>query len=172
LWAPTYRRESWIGALAEYGIDDLAFAEHLAETFAKERRRRHTVYSEVERVLRNLRKKYQLALLTNGLVDLQREKLRGGGLEEYFDVIVVSGEVGVGKPDGRVFARVLDRLRVGCEDAVMVGDSLRRDVAGAQEAGLKGVWINRNMRGSDGSISPDCEIGSLSDLQSYLCSLE
>jgi putative hydrolase of the HAD superfamily len=163
-WAPGYRRESWLRALAEHGINELSFAERLVETFRREPRRLHIVFPDVERVLQQLRKTYQLALLTNGAPDLQREKLRGAGLETYFDVIVISGDIGVGKPDPRVFAAVLDELAILPDMAVMVGDSLNRDILGARQAGLKGVWINRDMRKRDGSITPDCEIRSMSEL--------
>ena len=130
-WSSTYRRESWARALVDHGIDDPPFAERLSETFPRERRARHVVYPDAEPVLKEARKTFRLALLTNGVPDLQRSKLAGSGLEPYFDAVVVSGEVGVGKPDPRLFALALDRLGVLPEEAVMVGNSLRSDVAGA-----------------------------------------
>lgn len=171
-WAPIYRRESWGRALAGHGVDDPSFAEELAAAFQKERRGRHIVYSDVEPVLKGLQAKYDLGLATNGAPDLQREKLRGSKLGAYFEVVVVSGEVGVGKPDPRVFSLVLERLNIGPEMAVGVGDSLGRDISGAQQAGIKGVWLNREKRERNGSVQPDHEIESLSELGDYLDCLE
>ena len=74
---------------------------------------------------------------------LQREKLAASGLAEHFDVVLVSAEHGTGKPDPSIFASALGALGVEPHDAVMVGDSLPRDVAGAAGAGMRAVWINR-----------------------------
>ncbi len=65
------------------------------------------------------------------------------GIEQMFDVVVISGEVGVAKPDASVFAFALHKLGVEKENAWHVGDSLRTDVAGALGAGLTAVWLNR-----------------------------
>ena len=56
---------------------------------------------------------------------------------------MVSGELGAGKPDAAVFDHALGLLGAEREDAVMVGDSLECDVAGARAAGLGAVWVNR-----------------------------
>jgi putative hydrolase of the HAD superfamily len=170
-WAPTYRRESWTRALVEHGIDDLPFAERLSETFPRERRALHVVYPDVEPVLKEMRKTFRLALLTNGAPDLQREKLAGSGLEPYFDAVVVSGEVGVGKPDPRLFALALDRLEVLPGEAVMVGNSLRSDIAGAQGAGIRAIWVNREGKAIGGEVVPDAQIESLDELERALTAL-
>ena len=136
-WSPTYRREAWRLALADQGIDDADLAEELGERFGAERRARHDTFSEVEDVLRELPR--PLALVTNGASCLQREKLAASGLE--FEVVVVSEEFGIGKPDPSIFRHALEQL--GADDGVMVGDSLARDVDGALAAGLQAVWCNR-----------------------------
>jgi len=167
-WAPTYRLEAWSRALAEYGANDPSFAEQLADTFQSERRGRHVVYPDTKPTLDDVRERYRVALLTNGAADLQREKIRESKLAPFFEVIVISGEVGVRKPEPEIFALVLDRLGVTAGTAVMVGNSLGSDVAGAQRAGLKGVWLNRSGRDCDDEIEPDAKITSLSELKDIL----
>ena len=167
-WAPAYRSESWARALADHGVRDPAFAEELAATFPAERRKRHVVYLDVEPALQELRKTHRLALVTNGAPDLQREKLHGAGLAGYFETIVVSGDLGFGKPDARIFQLALSRLGMLPGKTVMVGDSLKRDVAGAQQVGIRGVWINRNGREPDGGIIPDVQIETLGQLRAVL----
>ncbi len=136
-WSPTYRREAWRLALADQGLDDADLAEELGERFGAERRARHETFPDVEAVLRELPR--PLALVTNGASCLQREKLAASGLD--FDVVVVSEELGIGKPDPSVFRHALEQL--GADEGVMVGDSLARDVDGALAAGLEAVWCNR-----------------------------
>ena len=142
-WAPTYHRAAWSRAQADHGVDD-APAAALAETFPRERGARHMAFADAAPLLRTLQGRYCLAVLTNGTPAQQRAKLHGSGLADYFETVVVSGEVGVGKPDPRVFGAALAALDVAPSTAVMVGDSIERDVVGAQAAGLHAVWLNRS----------------------------
>jgi len=165
-WAPTYRQMAWSAALADCGVCDTAIAEELAMAFIKERGERHAVFSDVVPVLTTLMKTSRLALVTNGSPDLQRAKLTGSGLTPYFDVVIVSGEIGVGKPDARPFALALDRLGVvDRARAIMVGDSHERDLVGARNAGIRGVWIDRNGTGvAENSTAPEERITDLTQL--------
>lgn len=168
-WAPTYRREAWFRALADHGINDLLFAEQLSGIFLIERRERHILFCDAEDSLTNLREIYQLALVTNGAPDLQREKIQGANLARFFDAILISGEVEVGKPNCRIFELALEELTATPSETVMVGDSLTRDILGAQHAGLRGIWLNRS--GSGDSVSPvvpDAQITSLSQINELL----
>ena len=142
-WAPAYRRKAWSRALADHGVHDPTFGEELAAAFPAERRTRHVAFDDANAALENLRDGCRLALVSNGPPDIQHEKLEGAGLARYFDAVVVSGEVGIGKPDPRIFHLALDRLGAPPEDAAMVGDSLARDIVGARRAGIVTVWINR-----------------------------
>lgn len=143
-WAPSYQREAWRYALEQQHINDEDLAEHLAELFRARRYACQRLFPEAIAVLQTLRRSYKLALLTNGAPDMQQEKIKYFQLAPYFEVIVVSGEVGAGKPQPAIFHTVLKRLEVAPQDAVMVGDSLERDIKGAYQSGLRGIWVNRN----------------------------
>ena len=168
-WAPTYRREAWSNALADHGVQDAALAEELAAAFPEEQRPRRTAFPDAEPVLRELQASYRLGLVTNGVPDLQREKLRGAGLTGYFDAVIISGEVGVGKPDPRIFEAAVATLTAGPEETVMVGDNLRRDIEPAQRMGIRAVWINRSGKACENDVRPDAQINSLSQLPDLLC---
>ncbi|HIJ65698.1 MAG TPA: HAD family hydrolase [Candidatus Hydrogenedentes bacterium] len=163
-WAPEYRRRAWNRALEEHGIRNPAFAEELAEIFGAERRARHALFPDVEDVLKEVHGKYELALVTNGLADHQQEKLCGAGLADHFDVVVISGEIGAAKPDRRIFNHALRRLGAPPQEAVMVGNSLQRDIVGAQAAGIRGVWLNRQRKDCEGDVTPDVQIATLKEL--------
>jgi HAD superfamily hydrolase (TIGR01509 family) len=100
-----------------------------------------TAYPHAAAVLARLRRHARLALVTNGPSDLQRRKLALTGLAEHFDVVVASCDVGVGKPDPAIFAVALDALGVAASEAVMVGNDRDRDIAGADAAGIRSLWI-------------------------------
>jgi putative hydrolase of the HAD superfamily len=168
-WIPTYRLRSWAAALREVGIDDPALAAEVAEFFAEDRSRRHVVFAESEQVLHQLKKNFRLALITNGAPDIQGTKIDGSNLASFFETIIISGDHGFGKPDLRIFQLALQRLEVEAHEAVMIGDSLNRDVAGARDAGIRTIWINRyqRTRGASHPI-PDIELTDLRELPALL----
>lgn len=170
-WAPTYRRETWARALAQHSVNDPALAEQLAARFQEERGARLIVFPDARPALEDLRQTHRLALLTNGPPDLQREKIEGADLARYFEVITISGEEGIGKPDERIFALTLERLAVPPRAAVMIGDSLRRDIAGAQGVGLKAIWVNRAGASPGGEHRPDAQVHDLSGLRDVIDAL-
>jgi putative hydrolase of the HAD superfamily len=145
-WSATYRRESWRRALADANVDDDELAELLGETFGVERRRRHETFPDAVPALAAAARSGRLGLITNGASCLQREKLDASGLGGYFDAVVVSGDLGVGKPDAAVFHRAMTLLDADPRRTTMVGDNLVNDVDGATAAGLRAVWLNRLRR--------------------------
>jgi putative hydrolase of the HAD superfamily len=83
-----------------------------------------------------------IGIVSNNLLEEQREKLEYCGLARFVDALVVSEETGISKPDPGIFYIALDRLNVNAEDAIMIGDSWAADVAGAKAAGIRAIWFN------------------------------
>lgn len=96
-----------------------------------------------------LRDHFSLAVVTNGPSELQWSKLRKFGIDELVDHVVVSGDVGVHKPDPGIFEHLLRVAGVSAEGAAHVGDSMYSDVAGARAAGLTAVWYPPRRREHD-----------------------
>lgn len=167
-WVPAFRREVWRGSLAKHGVDDAEFSTEIGRAFQAQRRARISSFNDAVPVLSELRKRHRLALLTNGASSVQREKLDGSGLAVFFEVVVVSGDIGIGKPDARVFAHLLAQLKVRATEAMMVGNSLSRDIAGARNAGIRSVLIRRAGLSSGDGPSPDFVISSLEELPQLL----
>ncbi len=167
-WAPIYRREVWSLALADQGVHDPVLAEELGERYGTERRARHDRFADGPACLEELHDSYKLGLITNGASCLQREKLTTADLDEYFDAVVVSAEFGVAKPDPSIFKHALSLLGSDPEQAVMIGDSLTRDVDGAIATGLKGVWINRSGQPRPADRPDLVEVSTLSGLPAIL----
>jgi HAD superfamily hydrolase (TIGR01549 family) len=84
----------------------------------------------------------RLAIVTNNLLEEQRDKLEHCGLSPFIDTLVASQDVGVSKPDPEIFRIALARVGASRSEAVMVGDSWQSDVAGAHAAGIRAVWFN------------------------------
>lgn len=104
-----------------------------------------------------------LGLITNNESAHQRAKIRAVGLDGLVDVIVISGEFGVGKPDPAIFAHACAQLGVTPDEALHVGDSLHADAHGAHGAGVGAVWLDRR-RSHDGSALDFAVIAGLDEL--------
>ncbi|MEU8222379.1 HAD family hydrolase [Kribbella sp. NPDC048915] len=84
-----------------------------------------------------------VVVLTNGNDNHQRFKLDKLGLTDEIDVLITGDGMPAGKPDPRAFEHALARLDAEPDDVVMVGDSLERDIRGAQAVGIDAILIDR-----------------------------
>jgi len=84
----------------------------------------------------------RVAIVSNNLLEEQQDKLRQCSLSNYVDVLVVSEEAGMSKPDPRIFEIALERLGCGPDEVVMVGDSWPADIVGAIATGIRPIWFN------------------------------
>ncbi|MGP7815655.1 HAD family hydrolase [Niallia sp. 01092] len=168
---PFYRKDAWTKGLAAIGIEDKEFGEELAEAFPKFRKESPFVYEETFAVLDQLKDKYKLVLITNGSPHLQNTKLTiTPEIAPYFDEIIISGAFGKGKPDPSIFDYALSLVQLNKEDVLMVGDNLMTDVLGANRAGIKSVWINRE-NNKYNEVVPTFEITNLHELFGLIESL-
>src|SRR2546426_3330858 len=153
-FVPGFRRAVWSEALTAIGVSEETLAQELAETYRTARSARQLVDAEAQPLLDALARDHRLALVSNGAPDVQREKLAGTTLGRYFGAIVISCEVGFGKPDRRIFEIALERIGANAHETVMVGDSLARDVAGAPAGGPRAGRGGRPPRGREAGAPP------------------
>lgn len=160
-WAPQYRETAWKRAFAKCGVNNADFIPELTEYFRESRLKYHELYDDTLESLDTLSKNYPLAMITNGFSDIQRGKINATGIAGYFREILVSGELGFGKPDPRIFRIALSRLGVNPESVWMIGDNLKRDIEAARRIGMKTAWINRDNDINDKGIFLNLEITNL-----------
>jgi HAD superfamily hydrolase (TIGR01549 family) len=117
---------------------------------------------------------YRMALISNAsnTPDLNR-LIDNHNLRQYFELVVISAEEGIRKPDPRIFSKTLKKIGAKPECTIMVGDTLPADVLGAQNSGIKSVWITRRANRPENndvleSIQPDYTIPDLSSLISLV----
>ncbi len=102
----------------------------------------HLPLSPIVPNLRRLSQNFKTALISNGSSSMQRAKLRAAGLADVFSRPLISQEVGICKPDERLFRRALTQAGVEPEEALMVGDDPRRDIDPAAKIGITTCWIS------------------------------
>jgi len=116
-------------------------------------------------VLESLSGRLPLALVTNGLREVQRGRIEGQGLEPFFRCILISEEIGIAKPDPAFFREACRRLEVEPAAALCVGDNPVADIRGAMDAGLDACWCDFHGRDYPPTLPrPTCVIHGLSEL--------
>ncbi len=122
---------------------------------------------------------YRLALIADGPEGTFYNVLGHYGLLNLFDALAISGQVGVEKPDQRIFHHALQQLEIPPEQfgqVIMVGNHLARDIKGANALGLISVWLDwaprRPKVPADPSEQPDYIIKDPADLLGLVDALE
>lgn len=157
------RFESWAERLkVEAGLLNDAFINAMAEIC--------TPLPGAVSLLNAIRGNAKIGIITNGFSALQQVRLERTGLRDYFDLLVISEEVGVAKPNKKIFDYALeqagnpDRSRV-----LMVGDTAESDILGGINAGLATCWLNAHHREQPEGIAPTWTVSSLHELEQLLC---
>lgn len=103
----------------------------------------------VVETLRTLQGRVNMGIITNGFSDIQHARLQHSGLADCFEFMLVSEELGVNKPDPRIFQAALARMEgVQAADVLMVGDNPQTDVAGAVAVGMDSCWFTPGLKTS------------------------
>ena len=92
----------------------------------------------------HLHTRLRIGVVSNNTVAEQTEKLATFGFTPFVHCLVTSEEVGVAKPDPRIFRVALERLECDPYEAVMIGDAWVQDIVGATGVGIRSLWFNRN----------------------------
>lgn len=128
---------------------EIPWDDSVLEIYEAELFRTCVPFDGVVEVLIQLKDKFKLGLITNAYDGVeQRKRIAFSGLYNYFDEILISGDIGVYKPDPNVFHTLLNRIGVVPENAIYIGDSIKHDVAGANSAGMKSVLFSKNSKRS------------------------
>lgn len=129
----------------------------------------YRLFDDVAPCLDGLRERgLRIGLITNNESVHQRDKLRRVGLDTGFDATVISGELGVAKPDAAIFEHACALVGVEPVEAMHVGDNLVADAQGAHAAGLRGVWLDRRGEHEPGRDPDVAVITNLAELPALI----
>lgn len=168
-WAQAYRKEVFQATLKRQCVEFSTEApEMLSAEFSASRRARQRLMPKAREIITGLATTHRLGLLTNGAPDLQREKIEASGLGSMFHAIAISGEHGIGKPKPEIFHHLLGELGVAPLEALMVGNSLERDITGARNAGVCSIWIKVPGSEEHADVAPDHTITCLDEIPRIL----
>jgi putative hydrolase of the HAD superfamily len=157
-------RHAGLVAAFEHAGEDAAKVElAMAQFFAA--RNAVVPYDDVLPGLLRLKGRVLVGSITNGNADLQTI-----GLARHFEASVAAPQLGVAKPDPAIFLEGCRLLAVAPHEAVYVGDDVLLDVQGAQRAGMRGVWMNRNGSNKhvEHGVEPDAIVRNFDELLDWL----
>ena len=138
-------------------------AEQAFQDYLDHYRRAWTVYPDVIPCLSRL-KHLGLGVITNGDHEQQTAKLKQIGIEQFFSVIITSGDTGYAKPDRRIFRAAC--AKANCEPAhcYYIGDLYEVDYLGSNAAGLNAIWLSRTGQPVPSGHSSVQQVTSLTEL--------
>ncbi len=110
--------------------------------------------------------KCELAIITNGLADVQRSRIGNSKLVSFFKMLFISEEIGYPKPHKEIFEFALQKLEnKNKNDILLVGDNLISDIKGGNDFGIDTCWFNQNIWNNKLDIHPTYEINNLLELK-------
>lgn len=116
-------------------------------------------------VLKYLKTKYRLHIITNGFQNVQDGKLKNSGIDIYFETITNSETAGAKKPNPKIFEHSLSLCNVNKQNAIMIGDCLDADVGGALNFGMDAIFFNEHFVKTPEKIK---QVNYLIELKKYL----
>lgn len=138
-WAPSLIRSViWQFLKPDAKLTDTLHRKVAQEFLAQESE--PTLTEGIDQVIRTLARSFKLALAANQ-PRLVRKKLEQTGLMEFFVSTVVSGDLGLSKPDSRLFLAICERIGTEPENCIMIGDRLDNDIYPANILGMRTIWI-------------------------------
>lgn len=172
------RVEQMRRTLKQVGVDEESLAQSLSDDYGALRLENLELFHDVLDVLEVLQPHFPMGMITNGPADVQAQEVMALGLERYFDVVLIEGAMGRGKPHPEVFEHARQLANAQPEQLLMVGNSYGHDVRPALEAGWHAIWVRRpsdippSAKGEsakpeqrpEGSPAPTLEIENLSEL--------
>jgi putative hydrolase of the HAD superfamily len=137
-------RIKWYSSLiSAWQWEDAPSATVLAEHYDTKFGDCNVIFPNSKKLLKRLKELgYIVGVITNGPSYLQNHKMDTSGLRPYCDIVVVSGDVGVHKPDPQLFVYTADKLGLKPEECVYVGDHPVNDIEGALSAGMRAIRMN------------------------------
>lgn len=149
---------------AEIGVDSVMPAI-FSDTYLTFLSEQTFLLPDVIDVLEVLHEKTLMAIITNGLKEVQRPRISSSPISHFFRKYIISDEIGLVKPDKKFFDFALNELNhSNREQTLIIGDNLTSDIQGGINSGIDTCWFNWKKKQNDRNIKPNYEITKLKDL--------
>lgn len=148
----------------------IAWKERYVNLYKAQLLRETKPYSGTHDLLSHLKGSVKLGLISNAYDSFeQRNRLDASGLADFFDQVIISGEVGLAKPDPEIFILMSKKLCADTAECLFIGDSMQYDISGAKIAGMKTALFGNNNSLTD--YEPDYRVSDVQQLTRMMDSL-
>ncbi|MBZ0179870.1 MAG: YjjG family noncanonical pyrimidine nucleotidase [Melioribacteraceae bacterium] len=120
------------------------------------------LFDGAEELIKNLYQRIKMSIITNGISEVQRRRIGLSAINNFFDHIIISDEVGSPKPESMIFEKTL-KFYKGIEknNVIIIGDNLESDIRGGINFGIDTCWFNPNKIENDSGIDANFEISDI-----------
>lgn len=129
----------------------------------------HDLIDNAKEIIIDLKDRYDLYVVTNGVASTQRSRLNDSGLMMLFKDIFISEEIGFQKPMKEYFDYCFKKIKnIDLDNTLIIGDSLSSDILGGINVGIDTCWINLDKTVNDTNIMPTYTIYQLNEIYNIL----
>ena len=160
------RNERFHKILTALGVNDYDLSLNLSHEYISTSPKKKNLMDGCKETLEYLHRKYPMVIVTNGFDEIQSTKLSSSGIDHYFKSIITSARAGHKKPAKEIFEFALNEIEASASEAIMIGDNLLTDIAGAVSANIDTVFFNPNKIQHQTVVS--YEIKTLRELMNFL----
>lgn len=137
------RAERFYKSLLKFKIDEKEMALRINDTYIERCSSKTNLVPHSKEILEYLEKSYVLHIITNGFKEAQNLKLEKSGIRPYFSEVIIADEVGMTKPDPRIFHHALESSSADLKESIMIGDDFEADVLGAKNVGMDQIYYKK-----------------------------
>ncbi len=136
------REQRFSSTFMELGVESSLFPKSFELDYLRICPQKTNLFPHTHEILAYLQSKYRLHLISNGFKEASQVKIANSKLQPYFSTIVLSEDVGVHKPDPKIFHYAVRGAETTIASSVMIGDSLEADIQGALNVGMSAIYFN------------------------------
>ena len=136
------RAERFSKTFIQLGISPDVVPHQFEEDYVNISPTKTNLFDGAADVLTYLKEKYTLHIISNGFKETTLTKMELSNLNPYFENVIISEDVGVNKPNPRIFEYALERAKAQKEESIMIGDSIEADIYGALNFGMEAIFFN------------------------------
>ncbi|MEA1972844.1 MAG: YjjG family noncanonical pyrimidine nucleotidase, partial [Candidatus Cloacimonadota bacterium] len=141
----------------------------MSEIFTKQLSESNFIIDGAVELLDLLKDDFRMTLITNGLKDVQHNRLKDSPIKKYFEAVTISDEVGTPKPNPEIFEDAMQKIGNPPKNEVLIiGDSASSDILGGYNFGIKTCWYNPENNEFPYDFKPDFEINNITKLKEKL----
>jgi len=153
--------------MKDFGVNDHDLAERFGWAYTTRCPLKTNLFPHTKEVLEYLRRRYRMAIISNGFPEVQDVKLKTCGIVDYFDKVFTSEAVGYQKPRPEIFHAATTAFHAQKKHCLMIGDSWEHDILGARNYGIDQVYFNPKQQVVEGRKA-SYEIRALEELMGIL----